>query len=358
MRFRLKYTKDSLSPGLDDGAEYGLMSQVRSTSSWQQIQSDLRKFLSNTTVPLIVIVGHTASGKTGRSIEIAKLVNEWKGEGTSEIVNADSRQLFKGFTIGTAKITYNEMEDIPHHLIDVLDAHKAVTISWFKEHAETVIKEIQNRKHVPILVGGSMLYVSSVIDGLLPLPERSEEVRAKLTDEYDKDKGVSLHHRLQHIDPQTAKNTSPNNTVHLIRAMEIYELTGNPPSKMKTKTQVPYDLFIIGCRVDAAKRKEVIEKRTKLLLENGWIDEVRALLVTGVSEAAPAMESVGYREIAEYLKCHPEEACPELRPRVEGGFTETSCFEELTMTIHKKTLHYAKRQITWWRRDERIRWID
>lgn len=315
------------------------MGQEKQTFSAKEIELQLQEFLKTAKKPLVVIVGNTASGKTGLSISLAKKMNEWKGTDVSEVINADSRQFYKTFDIGTAKIKKDEMENIPHHMIDVVEPSERITISWFKDEATKIIAQMYDRNHIPILVGGSMLYVSSIIDGLMPLPERSEELREKLTAEYDLDRGVTLHHRLQHIDPAFAKTTSPNNVVHLIRAMEIYELTGKSPSSIKMKSEVPYDLFIIGCKIDAAKRKDLIEKRTAELFKQGWIEEVRMLIKNGVTENDPAMESVGYREILGAIK--------------SGSINK----EELTETITKKTMHYAKRQLTWWKRDERIRWL-
>ncbi|MBU1911727.1 tRNA (adenosine(37)-N6)-dimethylallyltransferase MiaA, partial [Patescibacteria group bacterium] len=145
---------------------------------------------------LIVILGPTASGKTGYSIKLAKEI------GNAEIVNADSRQLYRYLDIGTAKITKEEMEGVPHHLIDVLDPDEEVSVGWYQNEATRIISEIKERGNVPILVGGSMLYISSITDGLSMAPTASKELRNILINEYNKDEGVSLHNRLKEIDPE------------------------------------------------------------------------------------------------------------------------------------------------------------
>ena len=293
----------------------------------------MHDFFKNARKPLIVILGHTASGKTAYSITLAEKLL------TAEIINADSRQLYKGFDIGTAKITTKEMEGIPHHLLDILDPKTPVTISWFQNEAEKVIEEIHSRKHIPILVGGSMLYISSVIDGLEPLPASSKEERKALLKEYEKDDGVSLHQKLSELDPEAALAIPKENSAHLIRAIEVIQATGKKLKESKTKKVVPFDLFIIGCSLPLDERKKKIEARTRELFRRGWIDEVKQILAAGVSLDDPAMISSGYREIAEYIKT--------------GAKDE----ESLIRLISQKTLQYAKRQMTWWKRDERIRWI-
>jgi tRNA dimethylallyltransferase len=287
----------------------------------------------------VVIVGHTASGKTGFSIELAKKINEWRGQGTAEIVNADSRQLYKGFDIGTAKITHEEMEGIPHHLINVLNPKEPVTISWFQKEVEKVVEDIHQKGHVPMLVGGSMLYVSSVIDGLEPLPASSKEKREALLKEYKKDDGVTLHKKLSELDPEAALAIPKENPAHLIRAIEVIQTTGKKLRESKTKKSVLFDLFIIGCSLQLEERKKTIEERTKELFRRGWMDEVKHILASGVSVDDPAMISSGYKEIAEFIKTDGK----------DEGF--------LIKLITQKTMQYAKRQMTWWKRDERIRWL-
>ncbi len=194
-------------------------------SQWPAI---LETYLTDAKKPLIVVLGPTASGKTAFSIELAKHVAAMGGSKTVEILNADSRQLYRFLDIGTAKVTDQEKDGVPHHLLDMLAPEQEVTIAWYKEAAERAIAEIHARGNVPVLVGGSMLYISAVIDGLEPLAS-DPALRARLEGEYDADGGKALYARLQEIDPDTASAFHPNNKPYVIRAMEIFETTGEAP---------------------------------------------------------------------------------------------------------------------------------
>lgn len=300
-------------------------------------------FLSTATEPLLVVVGPTASGKTAWSVDLALEVGQradscsWIG---AEVINADSRQLYRHLDIGTAKITHEEMRGIPHHLFDVLDPDQEVNIAWYKEQVTRVIGEVHARRHVPILVGGSMLYVSAVVDGLDPLPEASPEMRARLEAEYDADDGWTLYARLQDIDPQTAAAFESQNKQYVVRALELFETTGIIPSKLKKKIPPPYQICTFGMHWSREELKRRIEERTSALLERGWIEEVEGLMDRGYSVGDPAMKSHGYREIAAWLQSEER----------DRGV--------LAAVIARKTVQYAKRQMTWWGNDDRIQWID
>ncbi|MBP7114345.1 MAG: tRNA (adenosine(37)-N6)-dimethylallyltransferase MiaA [Candidatus Peribacteraceae bacterium] len=298
----------------------------------------LEAFLaSGTTKPLIVIIGPTASGKTAFSIGLAKeLQNLGK---TAEVMNADSRQFYRGFDIGTAKITSEEKQGIDHHLIDVLGSHEDCTIAWYKQEAERVITEIHVRGHIPLLVGGSMLYVASLVDGFEPIAPGDPAIRARLDAEYDLDGGKTLYQRLSEIDPETAASFPMQNKVYVVRAMEIYESTGKTKSEQKRKSPSGYDLLIFGMDVPKEILHEKIAARTKAMLSHGWIDEVRALKERGVTLTDPAMKSVGYREIFE---------------AIEKNEIDVASLAEI---IDSRTRAYAKRHLTWWKRDPRVRWI-
>lgn len=227
---------------------------------------------------LIVVLGPTASGKTGYAIDLALR------DGNAEIVNADSRQLYRGMDIGTAKVTEEEMQGVPHHMLDVLDPNERSTAPWFKGEAEKVIDDILARERTPILVGGSMLYIAAITDGLSFDPEKRDELRS-------------------------------------------------PESESK------YNLDIIGL---GKSRDEVVEKinnRTKILFEKGWVQEVQSLLDQGYAKGDPGFVACGYREIADAL---------------ESGVTD---FADLEEVIAAKTRQYARRQMTWWKGDTRIRWL-
>lgn len=308
-------------------------------SKWYQ---RLQSSLLTAAKPLIVIVGPTASGKTGLSIAMAKYLESQKR--TAEIINADSRQFYQGLDIGTAKITEKEMQGVSHHLLSILKPNEECSIAWFLESAKKIIQEIHTRGNIPILVGGSMLYVSALIDGFEPIPV-DPVLRKKLTEEYEKDDGASLQKRLAEVDPDSAAAIPRQNKVYLVRAMEIFESTGKPKSEQATHAKSEYDLLMFGTQVDSDKLKKRIELRTQKMLENGWIEEVKALMAQKYTKDDPAMESIGYREIIEFLQI------PGAAIRKSP---EVSALAEL---ISKKTKHYAKRAMTWWRRDERILWI-
>ncbi len=320
----------------------------------------LLEFISSSKRPLVVVLGPTASGKTDFSIALAKDIGDAeiinadlrhgstepvlsKAEGLAmtmvEIVNADSRQLYRHLDIGTAKITRDEMQGIPHHLIDVLDPKEEVTAAWYRDVAMKTIDDIHARKKIPMLVGGSMLYISAVIDGLSFPVASDPALREQLEKEYDTDGGVTLHARLSEIDPDTAQGIPRQNKPYVIRALELHELGGKKPSELRQSSDCPYDLFIIG--IDRPREELVtrINKRTAELLTGGWIAEVRELVRKGYSPEDPGMKSHGYREIMRAI-CNNQVDV-----------------EMLANVIGAKTRQYAKRQMTWWKGDARIAWI-
>ncbi len=303
----------------------------------------IAEHIKSASQPLIVIVGPTAGGKTSFSLDVAKHIGEtagehgWKG---AEVINADSRQLYRHLDIGTAKINDAEMGGTRHHLIDVLDPNEEATIAWYKKEAVNVIDDCHARNVVPLLVGGSMLYISAVVDGLDPLPKASAEQRAQIEALYDEDDGWTLFEKLQEIDPATAANFDKQNKVYVVRAMELFALTGLPPSTLKKTIPPPYQVLMLGLRWPRETIVERINARTRELLENGWIEEVEGLIDRGYTATDPAMKSHGYKEIMAWLA------------------SEDRNVEELSEMIARKTRAYAKRQMTWWGDDDRIHWID
>ncbi|HLD08399.1 MAG TPA: tRNA (adenosine(37)-N6)-dimethylallyltransferase MiaA [Candidatus Peribacterales bacterium] len=309
-------------------------------------------FLEGSKKPLIVILGPTASGKTKFSIEVAKHVN-------GEIVNADSRQLYKQLDIGTAKITEEEMEGVPHSLIDVLDPKEEITIGTYQEMAMKKIDDILARGKIPLLVGGSMLYIASITDSLSLAPVKDENIRNRLEVEYDRDGGETLYNRLQKVDPDAAAGTHQNNKPRIIRALEIYELLKMPKSQVissrgelrprgSSKKRCAYDLLIFGVERNPEELKKRIAERMEAMFAAGWIGEVENLLNQGYQASDPGMKSHGYWEIIDYLQ------------ERDGGGSDPdldAMQEALKRRITSRTRQYAKRQMTWWRGDERIRWI-
>lgn len=298
--------------------------------------NDILRFLEAARLPLIAIVGPTAGGKTAFSIELAHAL---RGEGmTPEILNADSRQVYRAMDIGTAKISREEMQDVPHHLLNLLDPDEELTAAWYRDRAAEVIADIHARSGVPVLVGGSMLYVSAVTDGLQFVPAADPGVRERLSREYDADGGAALYTQLLEADPETAAAFDRANKPYVLRALEIMETTGEKPSIARRTSDVPYDLLMLGVERPRDELQRRITSRVPELLKRGWIDEVRALRDAGYSTKDPGMKSHGYREILEYLERGGDEAA-------------------LAETIAAKSRQYAKRQLTWWRPDPRIRWI-
>jgi len=282
--------------------------------------------------PLVVLIGPTASGKTALSIEMALRLRE--GGAAVEIVNADSRQLYKHLDIGTAKITEEEMNGVPHHLLSVLDPKESVTIAWYQKEAMRVIGELHARNILPILVGGSMLYISSIIDGLEPQVS-DPLLRAELEEEYDSDAGKRLYARLRERDPASAASIPVQNKKYVVRAMEMIEKTGKTKKETLQGGACPYATLILGLDLPDAVLKKRIEDRVHQMFDAGWTEEVKRLQKLGFSSKHPAMQSHGYREILAAL---------------ESGVDPRSTASE----ICKKSWQYVRRHRTWWRDDMRV----
>lgn len=311
--------------------------------SWRQSVKD---HCANSERPLVCIVGATASGKTSFSIDLCLHL---QNEGFSpEVLNADSRQLFRSMDIGTAKIMTEEMQGVPHHLIDVVNPNEEVTVGWYQKKATESIEEILQREGIPVLVGGSMLYVSSIIDELTLAGASDEKVRQRLEKEYEREGGEAMHRRLQECDPTAAARIHPNNMPHLVRAMEIWECSSVSRSDTfkddELHTQASseaFDTLILGVQRPREQLHSRINRRCAAMFEEGWIDEVQKLLDSGYTKQDPGMKSHGYKEIMHYL---------------ETG--EPDSLEDLQESIAAKSRQFARRQCTWWRGDTRIHWIN
>jgi tRNA dimethylallyltransferase len=276
---------------------------------------------------LLVVVGPTASGKSALAVKLAKRFN-------GEIISADSRQVYKGFDIGTGKITKKEMAGIPHHLLDVASPRRVFTVADFKRLAEKKIKEISRRGKLPIICGGTGLYIRFVTDDVvLPEVPPDKKLRARLA----KKTAAELAIMLKKIDPERFKTIDTKNPVRLIRAIEIVKALGKvPPAKPVGHSN--YDLKIIGIKIDKNKLGWNIRKRLIQRLNHGMVAEAEELHRNGLSWKR--MEELGleYRYLAKFL---------------QGKLSKARMTEEL----YKDIVQYAKRQMTWFRKDQRIKWV-
>ncbi|SHF04165.1 tRNA dimethylallyltransferase [Caldanaerobius fijiensis DSM 17918] len=286
-------------------------------------------------IPLIVIVGPTAVGKTEISIDIALRLN-------GEIVSADSMQIYKYMDIGTAKPTIEERKGVPHFMIDIITPDQEFSVALYKEMASKIIKEIHERGHMPILTGGTGLYVNSIINIMDFSSTADWRLREELKEQAKMYGNEYLYNKLREIDPITSARLHPNDIRRIIRALEVYKLTGKPISYYQLTTQnrpnPDYDVLMIGLTMDREKLYNRIEARVDKMIRAGLVDEVRWLCEKGYKDNMIAMQGLGYKEIIRYL---------------DGQCT----LEEAINTLKRNTRRYAKRQLTWFRRDKRIHWI-
>jgi len=286
--------------------------------------------------PLIILTGPTAVGKTSLSISLAKAVG-------GEIISADSMQVYKYMDIGTAKITPEETEGIPHYLIGEFEPDEEFSVVKFQEYARKYIRIIHDKNKIPILVGGTGFYIQAVlydIDFEETVPDTSyrEELK-KLADKYGPE---YLHEMLAGIDPASAEIIHPNNVKRVIRALEYAKQTGEPISahnEAQRKKESPYLYRYYVLNKDRNKLYESINKRVDIMIEKGLVDEVKRLTDMGYTKDLVSMQGLGYKEIIDYL---------------EGKYT----LEEAIYTLKRDTRHYAKRQLTWFRREKEVVWIN
>jgi len=281
---------------------------------------------------IIVICGPTGSGKSSLVLKLAK------EHSSVEIVSADSRAIYKGMDIGTAKVLPNDNNGIPYHMIDIIDPNQKFTVALFKEQATKIIKKIHQRKRIPFLVGGTGLYISAIVDNLtIPKVEPDEKMRAKIEKEINK-KGLDfVWQELLKIDPQAEDFVQKENPRRVIRALEVCLKTGQPFSQLRAKTQPEFDALQIGIKIERTKLYSQINQRTEQMIKNGLVEEVKGLLEK-YSPSAPGLATIAYQEIISY---------------VQNKIT----LQEAIDLIKKNTRHYARRQITWFKKDKRIHWV-
>jgi tRNA dimethylallyltransferase len=285
---------------------------------------------------LIIIAGPTAVGKTSISI---KLANRLEGE----IISADSMQIYKYMDIGSAKVTKEEMEGIPHHLIDIIDPKINYSAAQFKKDAETCINDITSRGRVPMLVGGTGLYINSLIYNYGFTEAVKDESYRRELEELALEKGKEyVHGLLKEVDPDSYNRLYPNDLKRVIRALEVHKLTGKTIGEFNNNENIfdiPYNLYYFVLTMDRSILYERINTRVDIMLEKGLVDEVIKLKKMGYTSNMQSMKGIGYKEILFYL---------------EGSIS----FLEAVDMIKQGSRNYAKRQLTWFRKDNRVNWID
>ncbi len=282
-----------------------------------------------------VIGGPTASGKSNLAVELAKRIN-------GEIISADSMQIYKDMNIGTAKITPEEMQGINHYLIDFVSPDERYSVSSFKKDAEKAIEAILAKGKVPIIVGGTGLYIDSLILGIEFQDEKIDTEYRESLNKIAEEQGLQkLYNMAQAIDPVAMKKISENDKKRIIRVLEIYHKTGKTKTEQELesrKSEIKYNYKVFAITMDRQVLYEKIEKRVDKMIEQGLIDEVQGIL-NKYQKFPTAMQGLGYKEVVEYL---------------ENKTTK----EEMVEKIKKETRHYAKRQLTWFRKNKNIIWLN
>ena len=285
---------------------------------------------------LIVLTGPTAVGKTSLSIMLAKEIG-------GEIISADSMQVYKYMDIGTAKVTKEEMCGIPHFLIDELEPDEEFNVTIFKNKVMKYIEEIRNRGHVPIIVGGTGFYIQSVIYDINFTEYGDDSDIRKKYEEIAKISGkTELHKRLSDVDKEYADSVSENNVKKVVRALSFYEMTGEKLSMHNTKERErtsPFDFTYFVLTMDRKKLYERIDKRVDLMFKMGLVDEVKSLMKKGYNKSMVSMQGIGYKEVIDYLN---------------GEISMDECID----IIKRDTRHFAKRQLTWFKREKVVTYID
>lgn len=280
--------------------------------------------------PLIIILGPTASGKTGLSVKLAQKLN-------GEIISSDSRQIYRYMDIGTDKISQKEMQGVKHYMLDVCDPDKVFTMADYQRQATHSIKEILNKGKVPFLVGGTGLYINAIAENYqLDKAPPDMKLRAELEAELEEKGAEALHKMLEELDPLSASKIHPNNHRYLIRALEINLKTQGPKGNKRGESK--YEIFKVGIDWDREQLYERINSRVDQQIDRGILNEIKTLLSEGYERNLPSMTGLGYKEFFPYL---------------DGEASLEECLEKLK----QNTRNYAKRQMTWFRRDDEIYWI-
>jgi len=280
-----------------------------------------------------VIIGPTCSGKTKLSLKLAEKLN-------SEIISADSRQIYKLLDIGTAKPTENELAKVKHHFVDKLKPDESFNVSKYEEEALRIINELHQKDKVPVVVGGSGLYIKALIDGIFNEVDTDEDFRQQLLAEREKFGNEYLYEKLIAVDKVSADTMLPQNWKRVIRALEVYHLTGEPIWKFHAehKREVDIEFLQFGLNWERELLYDNINSRVDKMISTGLVDEVKSVLSSGFSSELNSLNTVGYKEIIAYLKKEYD-------------------LERAIELIKRNTRRYAKRQMTWFRKDDRIKWF-
>ena len=286
--------------------------------------------------PLIILTGPTAVGKTSLSIRLAKAVD-------GEIISADSMQIYKHMDIGSAKVTKEEMDGVPHHLIDLLEPWEECNVVTFQQLAKTALEEIASRGRVPIVAGGTGFYIQALLYDIdFKDNEEGGAIRRELEAEAEEKGGAYLHGLLEEVDPESARAIHPNNLKRVIRALEYYRQTGETISahnEEERKKESPYEFFYYVLNTDRQVLYDRIDRRVDEMVKAGLIDEVQRLKSMGCTRQMVSMQGLGYKEILDYL----EDRCT---------------LEEALYVLKRDTRHFAKRELTWYRRERQVRWLN
>lgn len=290
---------------------------------------------NNNKPPLVILTGPTAVGKTATSIKLAKALN-------GEIISADSMQVYRGMDIGTAKITKSEMEGVTHHLIDVFEPDEEFNVFIFKDLAKKAIEDIYSRGHLPIIVGGTGFYIQAVLYDIEFSETQEDGIRDELNRIYEQNGAEYMHNMLTEVDPEYAQTVHYNNVKKVIRAIEFFRQTGKKMSEHNKEQQCnesPYNFVYLVLNDNRDKLYERIDKRIDIMLNDGLVDEVKALMAKGYNRDLVSMQGLGYKEIIAYL---------------EGEIS----LDEAVYILKRDTRHFAKRQLTWFRREKIVTFID
>ncbi|WP_036322338.1 tRNA (adenosine(37)-N6)-dimethylallyltransferase MiaA [Microbispora sp. ATCC PTA-5024] len=281
-------------------------------------------------LPVIAVVGATAAGKSDLAVELALRLG-------GEVINTDSMQLYRGMDIGTAKLTQAERRGVPHHLLDIWPVTRTASVAEYQRLARPLIEDLRARGVVPVLAGGSGLYVRAALDDL-EFPGTDPDVRARLEKELAETGPAPLYERLTTLDPVAAANILPSNGRRIVRALEVIELSGRPFSATMPSYDAVYESVQIGVEVPRPLLDARIETRVTRMWEAGLVDEVRALAARGLAEGRTAGRALGYAQVMRFL---------------DGEWTEEQAREETV----RATRRFARRQESWFRRDPRVVWL-